>query len=51
MVYRIIEHIKITREFLVEAEGECQAIDNFDHGTAKLVEEKERHFYEVEEVK
>ena len=50
MTYKIIETIHITREFLVEAEGQHQAIDKFTHETAKLLKEKEDHFYEVEEI-
>ena len=49
MKYKVVETIVIVREFEVEAEGEHQAIDKFDHETAKLIKEKESHYYEIKE--
>ena len=33
--------------FEVEADREHQAIDKFDHETAKLLKETESHYYEI----
>jgi len=47
MKYKVVETILIVRVFEVEADGEHQAIDKFDHETAKLLKEKEGHYYEI----
>jgi len=47
MKYKIVETIVIVRNFEVEADGEHQAIDKFDHETAKLLKEKESHYYKI----
>ena len=47
MKYKVVEITVIIREFEVEAEGEHQAIDKFDHETAKLLKETESHYYEI----
>jgi len=47
MTYKITERVHITREFLVEADYESQAIEKFNHITAKLLDEKENRYYEV----
>jgi hypothetical protein len=50
MTYKITETVHIIREFLIEAEGENQAIDKFDHETADLINEKENRYYELEKI-
>ena len=47
MKFKVVETIVIIRNFEVEAEGEHQAIDKFDHETAKLLKETESHYYEI----
>ena len=47
MKYKVVETIIIIRNFEVEADGEHQAIDKFDHETAKLLKETKSHYYEI----
>ena len=49
MKYKVVETILIVKNFEVEADKEHQAIDKFDHETAKLIKEKKSHYYEIKE--